>query len=109
MLHALEPCSAKVPSACFTLTAPDCAVPLLFRPNGKLYGLYEIDPEKVSGIFEVEPSGSNLHLFPPYRTSDFGAPVSFLHASDGDFWIAEDSEGVGGDIVRVSPLNGTPL
>lgn len=97
------------PSACFTVTAPDCALPLFFRPNGNLYGLYSIYPETGSGIFDVAPDGSNFHLFPEYRTPDFGAPVGFLVAKDGNFWIAETNEGAGGDILRVSPLDGKLL
>jgi hypothetical protein len=49
-------------------------------------------------------------MFPEYRTPDFGVPVGFLLASDGNFWITEDNEGFSmGDIVKVSPLDGTLL
>ena len=82
-----------------------------FGPNGNIYGLYQIYAESGMGLFEVQPDGGNLQLFPFYTTLESGGePDGLLLASDGNFWIAESngSKGYGG-IVSVSPTDGTLL
>jgi len=87
------------------------AGPLVFGPNGNLYGLYVIYAHQGEGLFEVHPDGSNLNLFPFYTTTPGGgSPDGLLLASDGNFWVAESNGKTGyGDIVTLSPLNGTVI
>jgi len=61
------------------------------------------------GLFEVQPDGSNLQLFPFYNTIEGGgAPGGLLLASDGNFWVADINGGTGyGDIITLSPSDGT--
>ncbi len=82
---------------------------LTFGPNGNLYGLYQIYAENGTGLFEVDPDGSHLQLFPFYTTTPSGGlPEGLLLASDGNFWIAGSNGSTGyGDIVTVSPTDGT--
>jgi hypothetical protein len=84
---------------------------LAFGPNGNLYGVYQIYATSGAGLFEVEPDGTNLQLFPFYTTLESGGePDGLLLASDGNFWIAESNGSTGyGGIVSVSPTNGTLL
>jgi hypothetical protein len=84
---------------------------LIFGPNGNLYGLYQIYAEAGTGLFEVEPDGNNLQLFPLYDSiSGGGSPDGLLLASDGNFWMANyygsDSYG---DIITLSPTDGSLL
>lgn len=87
------------------------AGPLVFGPNGNLYGLYVIYAHNGEGLFEVQPDGSNLQLFPFYTTiAGGGSPDGLLLASDGNFWVAESNGKTGyGDIITLSPLNGTVI
>ena len=80
-----------------------------FGPNGSLYGLYSIYGKSGVGLFEVQPDGSNLQLFPFYNTIEGGgAPGGLLLASDGNFWVADINGGTGyGDIITLSPSDGT--
>jgi len=83
--------------------------PMVFGPNGNLYGLYVIYAKDGEGLFEVQPDGGNLQLFPFYTTTPAGgSPDGLLLASDGNFWIADYNGKTGyGDIVTLSPANGT--
>lgn len=84
---------------------------LTFGPNGNLYGLYAIYATAGTGLFEVEPDGSNLQLFPLYDSiTGGGSPDGLLLASDGNFWIANyTGDDTYGDIMTVSPTNGSLL
>ncbi len=84
---------------------------LTLHPNGKFYGLYTIYAMGGAGLFEVDPDGSNLTLFPEYNTTrSGGSPEGVLLASDGNFWIADFNGSTGyGDIVKLSPSQGTVL
>jgi uncharacterized repeat protein (TIGR03803 family) len=82
---------------------------LAFGANGNLYGLYSEYAVSGLGLFEVEPSGSNLQLFPFYTTiGDGGSPDGLLLATDGNFWVANSNGSNGyGDIITLSPTTGT--
>jgi uncharacterized repeat protein (TIGR03803 family) len=84
---------------------------LTLGPNGNFYGVYGIYGVSGEGIFEVEPDGTNLQLFPFYTTIDGGgAPQNILLASDDNFWISNfnGSNGEGyGDIIAISPADGS--
>lgn len=84
---------------------------LTLGPNGLLYGLYSIYGKGGVGLFEVATDGSQFQQFAEYNTTqDAGIADSLLLASDGTFWIAEFNGTTGyGDIVRVSPADGTLL
>jgi len=88
---------------------PSAGNVLAFGPNGNLFGLYGIYGESGVGLFEVEPDGSNLQLFPFYDTIDGGgSPQGMMLASDGNFWIPNYNGSSGyGDIISVSPADGT--
>jgi hypothetical protein len=117
LLFHYAPTTGTLTTAALTFPLFDGDLPsaptsgLAFGPNGNLYGLYEIYAESGTGLFEVEPDGSNLQLFPFYTTLESGGePDGLLLASDGNFWIAESNGSTGyGNIVSVSPTNGTLL
>ncbi len=81
---------------------------LTLGPNGNFYGIYVIYGETGSGIFEVQPDGSNLQLFPFFTTVGSGSTQSLLLASDGNFWIPNlnGTDGYGA-IMTVSPIDGS--
>ena len=92
--------------ACFATSGP------VFGPNGYLYGLYTVYQTGGSGLFEVQPDGGNLQLFPQYATAaEGGSAVGLLLASDGNFWVTESDSatGVSGAIVTLSPSDGTAI
>ena len=61
---------------------------LTLGPNGNFYGVYAIYGMSGAGVFEVEPDGSNLQIFPFYTTRDgAGAPQTMILASDGNLWL----------------------
>ncbi len=84
---------------------------LTLGPSGNFYGVYVIYGMSGAGIFEVEPDGTNLQLFPFYTTLDgAGDPQSMILASDGNFWLDNynGSNGEGyGDIDTISPTDGS--
>jgi len=91
--------------ACFATGA------LAFGPNGNLYGLYTVYDTGGSGIFEVETDGSNLKLFPLYnKTLSGGGPLGLTLASDGNFWIPDNTSSNGnGEVIALSPSTGKLL
>jgi sugar lactone lactonase YvrE len=82
---------------------------LSFGPNGNIYGLYSVYGENGTGLFEVEPNGSNLQLFPFFINDSDAVPANgLLLASDGNFWATyQYGNGGPGDIITLSPANGT--
>ncbi len=70
--------------------------------NGNVYGYYTVYDSPDTGIFEVQPDGSNLKFFPPS-----GSGANLLQASDGNLWIPDYASSISGDIVALSSLNGT--
>jgi len=85
--------------------------PSVVGPNGNLYGLYFTLGQNGVGLFEMQPDGSNLQLFPFYNTLPAGGtPGGLLLASDGNFWLADFHGSSGyGDILSLSPSDGTVL
>jgi uncharacterized repeat protein (TIGR03803 family) len=90
---------------------PSAGGSLTLGPNGNFYGLYHIYAVSGEGLFEVQPDGSNLQLFPFYTTQEgAGSPNGLLLATDGNFWIANFNGSSGyGDIISLSPTDGTLL
>jgi uncharacterized repeat protein (TIGR03803 family) len=88
---------------------PSHGFDLTLGRNGNLYGLYVIYAHRGAGLFEVQPDGSHLQLFPFYTTvAGAGAPEGLLLASDGNFWIASANGSTGyGNIVSISPSDGS--
>jgi uncharacterized repeat protein (TIGR03803 family) len=82
-----------------------------FGPDGNLYGIYVIYGTSGIGLFEVNPDGSNLQLFPFFNTIDGGgSPQGMLLATDGNFWIPMFNGSTGyGSIVTISPTDGSLL
>jgi uncharacterized repeat protein (TIGR03803 family) len=89
---------------------PSAGTVSAFGPNGNIYGLYGIYGRSGEGLFEVETDGSNLQLFPFYTTVDgAGEPGGMFLASDGNFWIFDIVADDSGDIISLSPSNGSLL
>ena len=81
---------------------------LTLGANGNFYGLYAIYGESGEGVFEVDVNGSNLQLFPFYTTVDgAGEPDGLLLASDGNFWMADIVGNSYGNIITLSPTDGS--
>jgi len=98
--------------ACFATGLPGAS--LAFGPNGNLYGLYTVYDTGGSGLFEVQPDGGNLRLFPEYDTTlSGGNPVGLLAASDGNLWVTDSGfpggSGSYGGIVTLSPSDGSAI
>jgi uncharacterized repeat protein (TIGR03803 family) len=90
---------------------PSAGGSLALGPNGNFYGLYHIYAVSGEGLFEVQPDGSHLQLFPFYTTREGGgSPDGLVLATDGNFWVADYNGNSGyGDIVSLSPADGTLL
>jgi uncharacterized repeat protein (TIGR03803 family) len=89
---------------------PSAPLMMAFGPNGNFFGLYGIYATDGTGVFEVDTDGSNLQLFPFYTTSaSRGVPEAMILASDGNFWVADQSGITGsyGDIITLSPTDGS--
>jgi len=84
---------------------------LALGPNGNLYGFYFVYGVNGVSLFEVEPDGSNLQIFPFYNTIDGGgSPDGLLLASDGNFWVANfNGSSEYGNIISLSPTDGSLL
>ena len=84
---------------------------LVFGPNGNLYGLYVVYALSGEGLYEVQPDGTNLKLFPFYTTRQGGgSPDGLMLATDGNFWVADYNGTSGyGNIVTLSPSSGTVI
>jgi uncharacterized repeat protein (TIGR03803 family) len=81
---------------------------LTLGANGNFYGLYGIYGVSGEGVFEVDINGSNLQLFPFYTTvGGAGEPDSLLLASDGNFWLADITGNSYGNIITLSPTDGS--
>jgi hypothetical protein len=106
---ALQTTGVSFPSFDGLPSAP--AFGLTIGPNGNFYGLYHIYGQNGLGLFEVQPDGSNLKLFPFYTTvAGGGSPEGILLASDGNFWISNYNGSSGyGDIITLSPSTATVL
>jgi len=98
------------PSGCSGLACFASSV-IGFGANGDLYGLYTVYDLGASGLYEVEPDGSNLHLFPLYNTTaSGGGPIQLMLGSDGNLWIPANIGGSGnGAIIALSPSTGKVL
>ena len=103
----LEATPLQLPSGLTDSTASQLAL----GPNGNLYGLYSFFQQNVglvAGLFEVQPNGSNLQVFPaipnfPEATSD-----GLVVGADGNLWMAQYQAQAGwGDILTISPTNGS--
>jgi uncharacterized repeat protein (TIGR03803 family) len=79
--------------------------------NGHFYGLYHIYAKSGEGLFEVNPDGSNLTLFPFYTTqTGAGDPLQMILASDGNFYVDNYNGKSGyGSITKLSPSTGKAL
>jgi len=87
------------------------ATVLIPGPNGAFYGIYSSYATPGMGVFKMNTDGSNLTLFPRYETNNTsGLAISMFLASDGNFRVTNyDSNNPNGDILTISPSDGTVL
>ena len=71
-----------------------------------MYAIYGVSG---AGVFEVQPDGSNLQLFPFYTNRDgAGDPQTMILASDGDLWLDNyNGDGGYGSIDTISTADGS--
>jgi len=81
---------------------------LTLGANGNFFGLYHVYAKSGMGMFEVDPDGSNLRLFPFYTTQEgAGDPLEMLLGTDGNFYLDDYNGKSGyGDIMELSPTTG---
>jgi uncharacterized repeat protein (TIGR03803 family) len=97
----------------FHLALKGAAVLPVFGANGNLYGFNEdLAPNGGVGLFEVQPNGTNLQVFPflqnfPIFEFDF-SPL--ILGSDGNLWMTRYNAPFGqGEFLTFSPTNGSIL
>lgn len=87
---------------------------LVFGANGNLYGIYQ-KPGYGSGVFEIQPNGSNLVLFPlipNFRVELTPVPTTsgLVLGGDGNLWMEQSGAEAGyGEILTFSPTEGSLL
>jgi uncharacterized repeat protein (TIGR03803 family) len=87
---------------------------LAFGANGNLYGIYQT-PGDGSGVFEIQPNGSNLVLFPVianFRPAFADGPTTsgLVLGGDGNLWMEQSfAEASYGEILTFSPTTGSLL
>lgn len=81
---------------------------LTLGANGNFFGLYHVYAKSGMGMFEVDPDGTNLQLFPFYTTQDgAGDPLEMLLGTDENFYLDDYNGKSGyGDITELSPTTG---
>jgi uncharacterized repeat protein (TIGR03803 family) len=86
----------------------------VFGANGNLYGIYGT-PGVGSGVFEIQPNGSNLVLFQlisNFRVEIEDGPTTngLVLGGDGNLWMQQSgAEASYGEILTFSPTNGSLL
>jgi hypothetical protein len=81
-----------------------------FGPNLNFYGFYTVyGAPGESGLYSVQPDGGNFQLFSLFTTTT-GGGEGLLAASDGNFWAPRSvGSSVDGDILKLSPSDGSLL
>jgi uncharacterized repeat protein (TIGR03803 family) len=88
---------------------PGTASSLVFGANGNLYGIYGA-AGKGSGLFEIQPNGSNRVLFPMIPNFIQGTTSGLVLGGDGNLWLEQSQANAGyGEIQTVSPSTGKLL
>ncbi len=86
---------------------PGTAASVVFGANGNLYGIYGV-LEQGSGLFEIQPDGSNLVLFPAIPNLFSGTTNGLVLGGDGNLWMEQSGAQAGyGQILTFSPTNGS--
>jgi uncharacterized repeat protein (TIGR03803 family) len=86
---------------------PGTAAFLVFGANGNLYGIYGV-LEQGSGLFEIQPDGSNLVLFPAIPNLFSGTTSGLVLGGDGNLWMEQSGAAAGyGQILTFSPTDGS--
>ncbi len=86
---------------------PGTAASVVFGANGNLYGIYGV-LEQGSGVFEIQPDGSNLVLFPAIPNLFSGTTNGLVLGGDGNLWMEQSGAQAGyGQILTFSPTNGS--
>jgi uncharacterized repeat protein (TIGR03803 family) len=111
LLFHYTPATGVVTTAPLNFPALSHGSGLALGPNGNFYGFYFVYGINGVSLFEVEPNGGNLQIFPFYNTIDGGGtPDGLLLASDGNFWVADyNGSSEYGDIISLSPTDGSLL
>jgi streptogramin lyase len=111
LLFNYTPATGAITTALLNFPSLSHGSGLALGPNGNLYGFYSVYGVNGVSLFEVEPDGSNLQIFPFYNTIDGGgSPDGLLLASDGNFWVANfNGSSEYGNIISLSPTDGSLL
>jgi uncharacterized repeat protein (TIGR03803 family) len=89
----------------FKTTAAD----LVFGANGNLYGIYGVAGTN-EGLFEIQPDGTNLTVFPVLQNLFSGTTSGLVLGSDGNLWMEQSGGNAGfGQIFTFSPTDGSLL
>lgn len=85
---------------------PGTAASIAFGANGNLYGIYGV-AEQSLGLFEVDPDGSNLVVFPQIQNLFSGTTSGLVLGGDGNLWMEQNGGAPYGEILAFSPTNGS--
>ncbi len=82
---------------------------LVFGANGNLYGIYGVAGTG-EGLFEIQPDGTNLVVFPALSNVFSGNTSGLVLGSDGNLWMEQSGANAGfGQILTFSPTDGSLL
>ena len=83
------------------------AASLVLGANGNLYGIYGVAGTG-EGLFEIQPDGTNLTLFPALQNVFSGTTSGLVLGGDGNLWMEQSGAQAGyGQILTFSPANGS--
>jgi len=83
------------------------AASLVFGANGNLYGVYGVLGQG-TGLFEIQPDGSNLVVFPALQNVFAGTTSGLVLGSDGNLWMEQSGAAAGyGELLTFSPADGS--
>ncbi|MGA9355559.1 MAG: choice-of-anchor tandem repeat GloVer-containing protein [Terriglobales bacterium] len=86
----------------------DSGSSLVFGANGNLYGIYGVFGTE--GLFEVQPDGTNVVIFPALSNVFSGTTSGLVLGSDGNLWMEQSGAQAGfGQILTFSPTDGSLL
>src|ERR1700690_3633752 len=79
------------------------AASLVFGANGNLYGIYGVIGTG-EGLFEIQPDGTNLVLFPAIPNLFSGTTSGLVLGGDGNLWMEQNGGAAPRGILGSSPF-----